>query len=216
MHMDKQVIVKINKYGIEVHLDSRVPFEELLLSVEKKFQDASNFFKGTAMAVSFLGRVLSEEEEDRLMEVISDNADIDIVCVIDYNEEKEAAYRSVVEQSLEETDKREGQFYRGTLGKRQVLESDTNIIILGNVELGAKVIAKGNVIIVGSLYGSVHAGAAGDETAFVVALSMQPKQLRIGDIVAKRQIIFQENVAISGPKIAVVDGHRIYIDPLVD
>ena len=45
---------------------------------------------------------------------------------------------------------------------------------------------------------------------------MQPKQLRIGDIEAKRQIIYQESLLIQGPKIAVVDGKHIYLDPLVD
>ena len=89
-------------------------------------------------------------------------------------------------------------------------------MILGDVEPGARVIAKGNVVIVGALYGAVHAGASGDRDAFVVALSMQPKQLCIGDIEAKRQIIYQESLSIKGPKIAVVDGRRIYLDPLVD
>ena len=112
--------------------------------------------------------------------------------------------------------RREGQFYRGTLRKRQILESETSVVILGEVEPGARVIAKGNIIIVGALYGAVHAGASGDRDAFVVALSMQPKQLCIGDIEAKRQIIYQESLGIKGPKIAVIDGNRIYLDPLVD
>ena len=128
----------------------------------------------------------------------------------------EAMYRSVVEQTLSDLQKREGQFYRGTLAKRQVLESETSIVILGDVELGARVIAKGNIVIVGVLYGSAHAGAAGDRNAFIAALSMQPRQLCIGDIEAKRQIIYQESLTIKGPQIAVVDGKRIYLDPLVD
>ena len=83
-------------------------------------------------------------------------------------------------------------------------------------EVGARVVARGSVVIVGTLYGAVRAGAAGDRDAFVVALSMQPKQLCIGDIEAKRQLIYQESLSIKGPKIAVVDGGRIYLDPLED
>ena len=45
---------------------------------------------------------------------------------------------------------------------------------------------------------------------------MQPRQLCIGDIEAKRQIIYQESLTIKGPQIAVVDGKRIYHDPLVE
>ena len=125
-------------------------------------------------------------------------------------------YRSIVEHALTDMDKKEGQFYRGTLGKREILESDSSVVILGDVEPGARVVARGSVVIVGALYGSVRAGAAGDRDAFVVALSMQPKQLCIGDIEARRQLIYQESLSIKGPKIAVVDGSRIYLDPLVD
>ena len=64
--------------------------------------------------------------------------------------------------------------------------------------------------------GSVHAGAPDDRSAYIVALSMQPKKLCIGDIESKRQIIYQESLNINGPKIAAVDGRRIYLDPLVD
>ena len=168
------------------------------------------------MAVSFTGRVLRRTEEKAILEIIGDEADVDIVCIIDRDEKKELMYKSVVEQTLSNIQKREGQFYRGTLARREVLESDSSIVILGDVELGARVIAKGNIVIVGALYGSVHAGASGDRNAFIVALSMQPKQLRIGDIEAKRQIIYQESLNIQGPKIAIVDGQHIYLDPLVD
>ena len=168
------------------------------------------------MALSFSGRSLTRTEEEKILQVISENTQIDILCVVEQNDKNEPMYRSIVEQTLSDISKREGQFYRGTLGKREILESESSIVILGDVEPGARVIAKGNVVIVGALYGAVHAGASGDRDAFVVALSMQPKQLCIGDIEAKRQIIYQESLSIKGPKIAVVDGRRIYLDPLVD
>lgn len=214
--MDKLVTIKSNRYGIEVHLNPEVPFETLLESISNKFRDSARFFEGAQMALTFLDRRLSDYEEQAVLNAIAETTSIDIVCIIDRDETNELTYKSIVENTLTNVQKREGQFYRGTLSKRQVLESDSSIIILGDVELGAKVIAKGNVVIVGSLSGSVHAGAAGDRDAYVVALSMQPKQLRIGDIEAKRQVIYQESLSIRGAKIAVVDGIRIYVDPLTD
>lgn len=214
--MDKLVTIKSNRYGIEVHLDPDVPFTTLLDSVADKFKDSAKFFEGAKMAVTFLERRLSDQEEQAVIHLIANITGIDIVCIIDRDETNEMTYKSIVENTLTDMQKKEGQFYRGTLRKRQVLESDSSITILGDVELGAKVIAKGNVVIVGSLFGSVHAGAGGNKTAYVVALSMQPKQLRIGDIVAKRQVIYQESLDIKGPKIAVIDGGRIYVDPLVE
>ena len=214
--MDRLVTIKSSRYGMDIRLDPDVTFNVLSESLRKKFRDSARFFKGAQMAVSFSGRSLSRTEEEEILRIISETTDIEIVCIIDRDEKDELMYKSAVEKTLANTQKREGQFYRGTLGKRKVLESDTSIAILGDVESGAKGISKGNIVIVGALYGSVHAGASGERNAFIVALSMQPKQLRIGDIEAKRQIIYQASLLIQGPKIAVVDGKHIYLDPLVD
>lgn len=214
--MERLVTIRSSRYGLDIELDPEEDFDSLLEILTGKFRSSARFFKDAKMALSFSGRSLTRTEEEKILQVISENTQIDILCVVEQNDKNEPMYRSIVEQTLSDISKREGQFYRGTLGKREILESESSIVILGDVEPGAHVIAKGNVVIVGALYGAVHAGASGDRDAFVVALSMQPKQLCIGDIEAKRQIIYQESLSIKGPKIAVVDGRRIYLDPLVD
>lgn len=214
--MDRPVTIRSSRYGLDIELDPEEDFEVLADILSGKFKDSARFFKDAKMALSFSGRVLNRAQEDRILKIISENTEIQILCLVEQNDKNELLYRSVVEQTLSDVYRREGQFYRGTLRKRQILESETSVVILGDVEPGARVIAKGNIIIVGALYGAVHAGASGDRDAFVVALSMQPKQLCIGDIEAKRQIIYQESLGIKGPKIAVIDGNRIYLDPLVD
>ncbi len=214
--MDRLVTIRSSRYGLDIELDQEADFDALLEILADKFRSSARFFKDAKMALSFSGRHLTQTEEEKILQIISENTQIDILCVVEQNGKNEPMYRSIVEQSLTDISKRDGQFYRGTLGKREILESDSSIVILGDVELGARVVAKGSVVIVGSLYGAVHAGASGDRDAFVVALSMQPKQLCIGDIEAKRQVIYQESLNIRGPKIAVVDGGRIYLDPLVD
>ncbi|MGO5052325.1 septum site-determining protein MinC [Lachnospiraceae bacterium LCP25S3_G4] len=212
--MDNLVTIKSNKYGLVVHLDPEAPYNLLITEIEHKFKDAAKFFKDAKLAATFEGRVLTNEEEQEVVDIISKTAGINIICIIDNSKTKEELYKSIVEQSLEDIENRDGQFYKGTLRRRQVLESETSVIILGDVELGAKVIAKGNVVVIGSLKGSVHAGASGNKDTFIVALSMQPKQLKIGDIEAKRQLFYSKEDSIMNPKIAIVDGEHIYIDPL--
>ena len=214
--MSELVTIKSSHSGIELRLNATPPFPELLKAVEEKFRQSADFFKNAKMAVSFSGRTLSISEEEQLIQVITQTTNLEIICIIDHDERKELIYKRAVAQSLSEREKADGQFYRGTLKKRQLLESESSIVILGDVEFGAKVVAKGNIIILGTLYGSVHAGAAGDRNAFVIALSMQPQRLVIGDIEAKRQLIYQDSLSINGPQIAVVDGKRIYLDPLIE
>ena len=213
--MSELVTIKSSHSGIELRLNANLPFPDLLKAVEEKFRQSAGFFKNAKMAVSFSGRTLSISEEEQLIQVIT-QTNLEIICIIDHDERKELIYKRAVAQCLSEREKSDGQFYRGTLKRRQLLESESSIVILGDVEFGAKVVAKGNIIILGTLYGSVHAGAAGDRNAFIIALSMQPQRLVIGDIEAKRQLIYQDSLSINGPQIAVVDGKRIYLDPLIE
>lgn len=214
--MDNIVTIKSNRYGIEIHMADDVPFEMLLAHMKDKFECSARFFEGAQLAVSFVGRKLSYTEEETVLKLFSDVTGIDIVCVIDKNTENELIYRNALVNTMSNFKKREGQFYRGTLKKHQVIESDSSIVILGDVELGAKVIACGSIVIVGNLYGTAYAGADGDKSAYIVALSMQPKQLKIGDIEARRQLVYQESLTIKGPKIATVEGSRIYLDSLME
>ena len=61
----------------------------------------------------------------------------------------------------------------------------STIIIMGDVNPGATIIAHGDVLVLGSLKGIAHAGAAGSREAVIMALKMQPTQLRIADLVAR-------------------------------
>lgn len=173
------VIIKGNKYGLAVYLDADLPFQELLEEIEKKFRSAARFFAGGEMAVRLENRILTKVEEQRIVDVISRAAGIQILCLLDYDEKSEKIYKSAVEQTLARIPDQDGRFYRGTLKKKQVLEADTSIVVIGDVEEGATVVSKGNIVIIGTLNGSAHAGASGRTDAFVAALCMKPERLRI-------------------------------------
>ena len=98
--------------------------------------------------------------------------------------------------------------------KGRVLESDTSVLILGDVEYGAKVIAKGSVVILGRLEGSVHAGACGDDKAYVAALSMKPAYMRIGDVESRQIAACHLQTVFKHPQIAVMGENRLVLDSL--
>jgi len=59
-----------------------------------------------------------------------------------------------------------------------------HVIVIGDVNPGAEIVAGGHVIIWGRLRGTVHAGASGDESAVVCALELAPTQLRIAEAIS--------------------------------
>ena len=179
--MKDPVLIKSNKYGITIYFDPDMPYEELLPEVREKFESSAHFFNHADMAVEFEGRTFTEEEEQRMAEVIQDAAKIRILCIIEKNTYTERLHKRMLDESLETIHERDGQFYKGTLRRRQILESEKSIVIVGDVEEGAKVISKGNVVMTGTIYGTVVAGVAGDCDAVIAALHMRPTKLRIGD-----------------------------------
>ena len=213
--MNNSVIIKGNKHGIVVVLDENIPFAELKEALVEKFQSASKFFDKASMAVSFEGRRLTSTEEKEILDIISENSELNIVCVIDNDKMRDDYYKKAVNEKLEELSSHTGQFYKGTLRSGQVLESESSIIVLGDVNPGARIISKGNVVVLGSLKGLVFAGANGNQDSFVVALEMAPMQIRIGDIIARSNDGTQIKPGKSiDPKIAYVDDGNIYIEKL--
>lgn len=207
------VIIKSNKYGLVVILDDKLPFEELLLDIADKFKEAADFFKNAKMAVSFRGRILSKPQEKEVVEAITENAGIHILCIVDEEKRNEEYYRQAVDLALAEKDKQDGQFYRGTLRAGQVLETETSVVILGDVNPGANVVSKGNIIVLGACRGNVYAGASGDRDCFVAALVMKPIQVRIADKIARSAITKRSDSAQYSmePKIAYVRDDHIYV-----
>ncbi|MCL2817562.1 MAG: septum site-determining protein MinC [Clostridiales bacterium] len=66
-----------------------------------------------------------------------------------------------------------------TLRSGQNINFDGNVVVLGDVNHGAEVVASGHVLVMGALRGVVHAGAGGFEGATITALELAPTQLRI-------------------------------------
>ena len=77
-------------------------------------------------------------------------------------------------------------YIRRTLRSGQSISSDGNIIVIGDVNPGAEIIAKGDVTVWGVLSGIAHAGSDGNNYARIRALKLNPVQIRIGEIFARR------------------------------
>ena len=211
--MNNSVMIKGNKYGIIVVMSPEVPFEELKQLVAEKFKESSKFFENAKMAITFEGRNLTNEEQRDILDIIGENTDMHIVCVMDTDAEREETFRKTVEQKLMELSNNTGQFYKGILRSGASLEFEQSVVILGDVNHGARVVSKGNIIILGALKGNAFAGATGNTNSFVVALDMNPTQIRIADTIARSpdKPVKEE---MKEAKIAFLEDGNIYIEPL--
>lgn len=211
--MNNAVFIKGTKNGIIVKLDSETPFEEIKSQLAVKFEETADFFKAANLALSFEGRELTAREIDEVVEIIEKHSKIHIICLVDNDKFHEKVFEDAIQDKINELSAQTGQFYKGTLRSGQVFESESSVIILGDVNPGAKVIAKGNVVVLGALKGNIFAGANGNENCFVAALDMNPMQIRIGDVLARcaDNAKPEKNVF---PKIAFVENGSIFIEKI--
>ena len=217
--MSQPVVLKSNPHGINLILDPDMPFTELKKEILKKFEESDRFFKNAKIGLSFEGRVLSQEQEYEILDLIEKNTSIQVVCIIENDERIDAYYAEKIRAFEDAQAGRTGEFYKGTLRSGQVIECESSIVILGDVNPGAKIIARGNIVILGSLKGNAYAGAAGDESAFVAALDMDPVQIRIGDAIGRSAdkgplSAIKNRKKVMEPQIAIVSEDGILIEPI--
>ncbi|MCB9667962.1 MAG: hypothetical protein H6734_00650 [Alphaproteobacteria bacterium] len=95
-----------------------------------------------------------------------------------------------------------------TLRSGAVVRFDGDVIVFGDVNPGANVIATGKVVVLGALKGMAHAGALGDEDMTILAFDFRPTQVRIG-----RKIAIPPKSHKSVPELVVVRDDEIVIEP---
>mgnify|MGYP002678020785 FL=1 len=216
--MKQSVIIKSFPNGIVLHLSEADTFEEILQETAIRFRESRDFFKDARMALSIKGRKLTEEEENTLLNIISENSDIHILCLVSDDEDTDRMFI----KAISETDFSEdgngnsaGQFYKGTLKNGEVLETEYSIVILGDVYPGSAIISARDIIVLGGLYGEAYAGGNGSDGHYVAALEMSPEKLKIGDFKyhAKEKSKWGIKPKVQ-PKIAYVKNKKIVMDSL--
>ena len=176
--MSNHVIIKGKNDRLVIALNPDIDFLDICDILKTKILEAKSFIGNSRMAIEFSGRTLTNEEENILIGIITDNSNI----VISYIFSKRAD--SDEEIDLEHLNPliEEGKthFFRGTLRSGSKIESDGNVVVLGDVNPSSIIRARGNVIVLGHLNGTVYAGLGGDDRAFIGAVYFNPIQLTIG------------------------------------
>jgi len=176
------VVLKSNKYGLTLQLDGTIPFEELVRKVCEKFASSADFFGETSMILETIGRELSAEEGLVLIEAIELNSKIKVILLNENNELKDTRMLGQIDRFYKDDIFENAKIIRGSVSKNDVIESDSSLVILGDVKSKATVKAKGNIIVVGALEGTAHAGYPDNSGCYIVAGELNPKFIQIGTV----------------------------------
>lgn len=189
------VTIKGTKDGLLVTLGGGT-LASLLAELEERLRGTASFFKGGWVALAVGQRELSAEDIERIKALLAQN-EVTLGTVISESPATRAIARHLGLQTKRspnlqphpdwrtEEEFSEGGLIRRTLRSGQIVRHPGHVVIIGDVNDGAEVIAGGDILIWGSLRGTVHAGATGNDQAIVCALDLAPTQLRIGKHIAR-------------------------------
>ncbi|NPA58480.1 MAG: septum site-determining protein MinC [Aquificae bacterium] len=183
-----------------IKLDSSKTFEENLKELEEKLSSA--FFKGSVSILDFSETDLTDQQIEKIEELLKKYNN----KVLGYKSETKQAKREKIPQI---TEKKSLKIINKTLRSGERIEYDGDVLVIGDVNPDAYIIASGNIIVMGNLRGVVHAGANGDETATVMALKLMPQQLRIASYYTRSP----DNPEVpEHPEKAFVENNQIVIE----
>ena len=200
-------IVKIKglKSGLQLSFAKGASFDDVQANILNKLETGNKFFiRGTTVYVP--KGYFPEEENEKLRRMFHRHG------MLFSTELKNPSFAlpnrnsAPKEKPVEKAQKM--LIVNKTLRGGQEVRTESSVMIFGNVNPGAQVIAGGNIDIRGTCRGSVHAGANGDTSACVVADRLMPMQIRIADVIARSPDNMEK--AEQAERASIKDGHIVF------
>lgn len=194
-----KVVVKGTREGLLIVLPSEAPWNELISLLGDKLDEARAFWTGATALIDAGAHQVDEAQIKRLQEMLNKRYQLNLTTVYGKDPQtRQAAGKiglMVGEQPgpvalappppMEARDANNALYLRQTLRSGQVIRHEGTVVICGDVNPGAEIVATGDIVVLGTLRGVAHAGAQGDESAQITAINLRPTQLRIAGHIAR-------------------------------
>lgn len=177
------ISINLRKDNIVIKVNEEYSQEDIVYTLRKKIPDLKKLYQGEHTPIVITGKVLKNKEIDEIQELIKKYLDVQIK----FDSPRTLGLHGIVKTYNKEIAISETKFHRGAVRSGQKLEFEGSIVIMGDVNDGAEVIAGDNIVILGALRGLEHAGAKGNVNAIIAASSIDAPQLRIANIIKERE-----------------------------
>jgi septum site-determining protein MinC len=196
--MQDAIAIKGIREGLLVTLSDAGTWAEMSQALLARIEQSADFFRGARVALAIGPRALGVAEVSSLRDALSERS-VSLWAVLSESPTTTNGAQSLglnialpgtlpQPEAEVETDSEEARdsavLAHRTLRSGRAVRHAGHVVIIGDVNPGAEVVAGGDIVVWGRLRGVAHAGADGDETAVVCALDLSPTQLRIAGHIA--------------------------------
>ena len=177
--MNNSISISIKKNQVIIKIDENAEQKEIISALKKKIIELKNLYKDDKTPILVTGKVLKNKEMDEIQNIVKRFINVQI----DFDSPKVLGLHGIKKTFYKEVATSETKFHKGSLRSGQRLEFEGSLVIIGDVNAGAEVIAGENIVVLGNLRGLAHAGAKGNKQAIVAAHRIDTHQLRIANII---------------------------------
>lgn len=176
----KQIVtIKGTRDGLTLFIDDSCSYDEAYNDLSEKLSNNRPQKDEPVVSVSVqLGnRYLNQKQQEELKKLIGNGNHFTVESI-----QSDVVARQDALQWMEES---EIKTINRMIRSGQVVEVKGDVLLVGDVNPGGKVVSTGNIYILGRLHGIAHAGIDGNREAIIVASYMKPSQLRIADYISR-------------------------------
>jgi septum site-determining protein MinC len=199
-------------------------WDDVISTLSQRLASSASFFSGAEATLLIEGRTLDAVQLAKLRDVFSTHGGA-LHSVIAHDSGTRAAARGLglsasaprgraptTPPRTDGGDMVSGIVVRRTVRSGQSIRHAGHVIVIGDVNPGAELVAGADVVVWGRLRGLVHAGASGDATARVCALQLAPTQLRIADLITRPPEATPGGASRTIPEVARIREGNIVVE----
>ena len=181
--MSRCINIYFKRDSIVLKIKDDATTNEILSELRDKLPDLKEFYKDEKTPILVTGKILKRFEIDSIQKIIQSV----IKVRVDFDSPRTLGLHGIKRTLKKDIKISETKFYKGSIRSGQKLEFEGSIVIIGDVNDGAEVIAEDNIAVVGNLRGMAHAGAKGNEEAIIAASIIESPQIRIASKILERE-----------------------------
>ena len=174
--------IKISQTLNEIILNINVIAEmnEIIDELQSKLPKLKAFYQSSKIPIRVTGKLFTDSEIEIIKKMISNEIDVEIK----FDDVSDLLGLHAIKKTFQtQTEISETKYVTNSIRSGQKEEYTGSIVICGDVNAGAEVIAGGNIVVLGALRGVAHAGATGNTKAIISANYIDVTQIRIANLV---------------------------------
>lgn len=188
--MNNCVNIVLGKEEITLKINGQAEINEIEECLKEKIPELKKLYQNEKTPIFVTGKVLKNAEMEKIKEIIKKDIEVEI----EFDSPNVLGLYGIRKAFEEEIKSSETKFHRGSLRSGMKIEYEGSLVVLGDVNAGAEIIAGENIVVLGNLRGVAHGGAKGNKRAIISAAKIESPQIRIANIVKELEKTDEESV----------------------